>query len=362
MLRKIALTSFRNYQTAEFEPGSGINLVYGANGSGKSSLLEAIYMLGSGRSFRTSKLGRLIREGAEQSVLFAEVAEHGGQLHRIGLARNRGGIIGLKKDGNRLRGLSELARVLPVQVFQPGTVDLVEGPSSVRRRYLDWGLFHVEHHFLAEWRALSSAVQQRNRLLKARQLDPREISVWTQQVAAASGRIDRLRRAYLEQLQPLLQTVCEGFPDLPAMDVSLQSGWSGETEASLRQVLDEELDQDRRRGFTSRGAHRAELRLTSSAGPAREVLSRGQSKVLSYAMLLAQLDHLVRTRDGHCLVLVDDMASELDRENRQRVVSALLELGQQTIFTALHADQLIGELGQDVRMFHVEHGVLTRVQ
>lgn len=362
MLRTLSLTSFRNYRTTVFEPGVGVNLVYGSNGSGKSSLLEAAYMLGSGRSFRTSKLRRLVNEDADETVLYAEIISPREQLHRVGLSRNRQGITGIKMDGNRLRGLSELARVLPVQVFQPGTVEMVEGPSSARRRYLDWGLFHVEHSFLMEWRALSSAVQQRNRLLKQPMPDRRELVVWSQQVAAASARIDQLRRAYLGELMPLIQTACRRFPELPEMTIELQSGWIGQDEESLQIQLEQDIDQDRRRGFTGRGAHRAELKIVTSAGPAREVLSRGQGKILSYVLLLAQLDHMVRTRGQPCLVLVDDLASELDRENRKIVADALLDLGQQTIFTALHADQLAGELGENVRMFHVEHGVLTRVQ
>src|SRR5690606_29678892 len=132
-LQRLALSSFRNYQQAEFVPGTGINLVVGDNGSGKSSLLEAIYLLGSGRSFRTSRLQRLLRESAQDAVLFAEVMSPQGVQHRLGMARNWQGFSGLKLDGAHVKGVSDLARILPAQASPPGTVEIAEGPSSPRR-------------------------------------------------------------------------------------------------------------------------------------------------------------------------------------------------------------------------------------
>ena len=364
MLQKLSVNAFRNYREPTlFQPGPGINLVYGANGSGKSSLLEAIYLLGSGRSFRTSRMARLVCEGDEELLVYGEVVSSTNRrVSRLGLSRDRNGITGLKKDGAQVKGLSELARVLRVQIFQPGTVELVEGPAAARRRYLDWGLFHVEQSFLEHWRAMTAALRQRNRLLKAPSLDRRELSVWTQQVASTSARIDGLRRSYLASLEPVINATCELFPELPSTRIGLYSGWSGDGESALLETLNLEEEQDRRRGFTGKGAHRAELRLTSDAGPVRDVFSRGQAKVFSYLMLLSQLKHLVEAEGRGCLILVDDLASELDQEHRERMTQAIIELGQQTIFTALHARQLGEQLGQDVPMFHVEHGVLTRVQ
>jgi DNA replication and repair protein RecF len=360
MLQRLTLSSFRNYQQAEFVPGAGVNLVVGDNGSGKSSLLEAIYLLGSGRSFRTSRLQRLVRESAQDAVLFAEVLSHQGVQHRLGMARNRQGFSGLKLDGVNVRGLSDLARILPVQAFHPGTVEIVEGPSSARRRYLDWGLFHVEQSFLPLWRQLYTALQQRNRLLRSGRFQHREMLVWDQQVATVSGRISQLRSAYLTALSPHLQTVLGHIGELPEVNISLYAGWpDGE---DLLALLAADIEKDRQRGHTGRGAHRAELRLTTAAGPVRDVFSRGQTKTLSYALLLAQLYLLVHGHGGQCLVLVDDLASELDSQHSAAVLAALKDLKQQMIITALSADALpVQAEGNETRMFHVEHGVLKRL-
>ncbi|WP_111657819.1 DNA replication/repair protein RecF [Isoalcanivorax indicus] len=357
MLQRLVLTAFRNYRHAEFRPGPRINLLVGDNGSGKSSLLEAIYLLGSGRSFRSSRLQRLVREGDQETVLFAEVAGEKGNSHRLGMSRTRQAFSGLKLDGANLKGLSELARLLPVQVFHPGTVEIVEGPSSARRRYLDWGLFHVEQSFLQEWRALNSALQQRNRQLRTGAAS-REISPWSQQVARGSDRINQLRSGYLEALRPHLASVLSHMGELPEVSLTLYPGWpEGE---DLLALLDADLLKDRERGHTTRGAHRAELRMMTSAGPVRDVFSRGQLKTLGYALLLAQLNLLVKDRDGHCLILVDDLASELDQMHSGAVLQALRALNQQMIITALSAEALPGLADdQDVNMFHVEHGVLT---
>lgn len=360
MLQRLTLTAFRNYRHAEFQPGPGINLIVGDNGSGKSSLLEAVYLLGSGRSFRTSRLQRLVQESAQESVLFAEVITAQGVAHRLGVARDRQGFSGLKLDGANVRGLSDLARVLPVQAFHPGTVEIVEGPSSARRRYLDWGLFHVEQSFLPLWRQLHGALQQRNRLLRAGSFQRREMQAWDQQVASVSVRISQLRSSYLEALLPHLQTVLAHMGELPEVGISLYPGWSeGE---DLLALLAADLEKDRQRGHTAKGAHRAELRLMTAAGPVRDVFSRGQTKTLSYALLLAQLYLLVEGHGGHCLILVDDLASELDAQHSAAVLQALRGLRQQMFITALSKEAL-PSLAEDkaTRMFHVEHGELNRL-
>lgn len=340
-------------------PGPGLNLVVGANGSGKTSLLEAIYVLATGRSFRSTRPQSLIHDDDPGAVLFAELND-GKARHRIGMERDRTGLKSLRLDGEDARSLGELARLFPVQVFHPGTVEVIEGGPGVRRRYLDWGLFHVEHSFLALHRQFRQALSQRNRLLKKGRLDPREMDVWDRQVASASGRIDGLRRAYLERLEPEVNRLLEALPELPEVRIELYSGWP--RDASLRDLMQAERERDHARGFTGRGAHRAELRLTTDTGPVRDVFSRGQAKSLGYVLVLAQLIILTRDSDKQCLVMVDDLGSELDQAHRAGILRMIGELDQQTVFTALEADsELLKPLDREVRMFHVEHGAL-RVQ
>ncbi|HAD45963.1 MAG TPA: DNA replication and repair protein RecF, partial [Alcanivorax sp.] len=201
MLADLRLTDFRNYQQAELSPAPGLNLIVGANGSGKTSLLEAIYFIGSGgRSFRGGRLSRLVRDGADAATLFARV-EIGENHHRLGIRRAPGGIQSLKLNGATPGALSDVAALLPVLALHPQSVELIFGPSALRRRFLDWGMFHVEHSFLPVWKEASAALKQRNALLRSGRVTPRELGYWDQKLAASSDSIERLRDGYLQRLK-----------------------------------------------------------------------------------------------------------------------------------------------------------------
>ena len=210
MLQRFHLHQFRNYRDQSFVPDPAVTVVTGENGSGKTSLLEAIYLLGAGRSFRTSRLSSLVMTDRNDCTLFAEIESDQGN-RRVGIKRDRQSLLDARLDGERVSGLSDIARLFPVQVLHPGTVELVEGGSSARRRYLDWAMFHVEHEFIEEWRRLRGAVDQRNRLLKKPALKLRELVVWDRQVAESSARIDALRRRHLPLLIRLFEEELSAF-------------------------------------------------------------------------------------------------------------------------------------------------------
>ncbi len=360
MLQRFHLLQFRNYRDQVFVPDPAVTVVTGENGSGKTSLLEAIYLLGAGRSFRTSRLSSLIMGDNSDCTLFAEIESDQGN-RRIGIKRDRQSLVDARLDGERVSGLSDIARLFPVQVLHPGTVELVEGGSSARRRYLDWAMFHVEHEFIEEWRRLRGAVEQRNRLLKRPSLNLRELVVWDRQVAESSARIDALRRRHLPLLTRLFEEELSAFSGVvPAVGLALHSGWAAGEDIAA--VLAATVEQDVRRGFTGKGAHRADLLLSSEEGSVREVFSRGQQKIVAYALIMAQV-RLIRELAGRdCLMLVDDLTSELDRDNADRVMSAVIRVSRQVIVTSL--DPALAPLGKeaDYTVFHVEHGTLKKVQ
>lgn len=361
MLQRFQLTQFRNYHEQTFAPGQSLSVVVGENGSGKTSLLEGIYLLATGRSFRTSKLANVVEGGHDACTLFAEINVDG-HPHRVGLSRNKQAVLDARIDGQRINGLSQIARMMPVQVLHPGTVQLIEGGPGERRRFLDWLMFHVEPEFIGHWQRLKEAVSQRNSLLKAGRLNTREMGVWDRQVAENSARIDQLRRAYLPELQRVFQDLLIGFDGaLGAVSLALHSGWS--EGISIEDALLSHRDQDVRRGFTSVGAHRADLMLKSQKGQVKEVFSRGQQKVVAYALVTAQISLLNELANRRCLVLVDDLTSELDQSNEQRILSTVLSTGNQLVVTTLDERIALPYLTADsTKTFHVEHGVLKLVQ
>lgn len=359
MLKQLILTNFRNYPQATFCPDRQLSLVYGGNGSGKTSLLESIYTLSTGRSFRTHKLHRLVSASQPGFTLFAEVENEQG-LFRLGMQRGLKGIEELRLDGRREQRLSEFALRLPVQVFHPDSIQLVLATAQFRRAWLDWGLFHVEPTFLACWRSYRQLLQQRNALLKRGRPSLRhELSVWDQQLIELSGRIDRLRSDYLAEVELALPAALQKAGLSIPVDLSYAHGWPAAMDFS--EALQRQLVIDLERGFTSVGPHRADVRLRVDEGLAKDYLSRGQCKLLSYALLLAQLEVLLRQpgdSPSRCLLLVDDLASELDSSHRESLFQALLGLKQQMVVTSLQEEPLIER--NNAAVFHVEQNGLIK--
>lgn len=361
MLSDLRLTDFRNYRQASFEPAPGLNFIFGDNGSGKTSLLEAIYFIGSGgRSFRGGRLSRLVRDGAATATLFAEV-EHAGSRHRLGIRRALSGIESLKLDGTTPGALSDVAALLPVLALHPQSVELIFGASALRRRFLDWGMFHVEHSFLGHWKEASAALRQRNALLRSGKAAPRELRYWDQKLAASSDSIEQLRLMYLKRLKAQWLVVLKLLAPHLKGGVALQTGLRpGE---NYLQALERSREEDLRRGFTHTGFHRSDLKITLDGVVARDRVSRGQAKVLAYALVLAQLP-LITEAGKVCTLLVDDLGSELDREHRATLLQYLATGTHQTLITAVDRDLYSAGLentAAEPRMFHVEHGRIQRI-
>lgn len=361
MLSDLRLTNFRNYQEARFEPASGLNVILGDNGSGKTSLLEAIYFIGSGgRSFRGGRLSRLVRDGALTATLFAEV-EQDGARHKLGIRRALSGIESLKLNGATPSALSDVAALLPVLALHPQSVELVFGASALRRRFLDWGMFHVEHSFLSQWKEANSALRQRNALLRSGKVVDRELRYWDQKLAASSASIEQLRRVHLKSLKAQWLAILTLLAPRFKGGITLQSGLrSGE---SYLEALKRTREEDLRRGFTHAGFHRADLKITMNDVVARDRVSRGQAKILAYALVLAQLP-MIASVGKVCTLLVDDLGSELDEEHRATLLTYLASGTQQTLITALDrglSPALFENTDAEPRMFHVEHGRIQRI-
>jgi len=354
MLKRFSVSHFRNYASLEFNPSSGLNIVYGSNGSGKTSLLEAIYTLSSGRSFRTHLAQKLIQHPQAAFVLYAELLVDGAVVN-LGMKRGQQGIEALRRNNLPVKAISDIAKGFPVQVFHPQSIELVVGETSLRRSWLDWGLFHVEQDYGSLMRQYKLVLKQRNSLLRNSRRDKlREISVWDQQLTALSDRIDLLRKGYLKQIAPYFKRAIDQL--LPSLGLTFDyyRGWNQESDFAV--LLKDKLETDSENGYTSIGPHRADIRFKTNLGVAKDTLSRGQSKLLSYSLLLCQLYFLVESRGLTCLVLVDDLASELDACHQKLLLDALVSTGQQMIVTALDHEELPTLKELNPAVFHVEHG------
>ena len=351
MIRRFKASDFRCLENAELELGPDFNLVYGANASGKTSLLEALAYLGRGKSFRGASTANLVRHGQAEFVLFGET-ESDGRQHKVGVRNSKDGLE-VRVDGESDGGAAALADALPLQVIDPEVHNLVAGGPEQRRRFLDWIAFHVEHDHLNTWRRFRRALKQRNAALKAR-ASAQTIRSWDAEFVELSGLLDTSRRAALEvSMDALLE---HGARLLGTeLGFEYQQGWN--REKPLAQALEEGLERDMQQGATQHGPHRADLRVAYDERQARKLVSRGQQKLLASAMILAATETAQTALERPLLLLLDDPAAELDSESLARLLDSVLALGSQVIATSLEKDALAVPPG--TRVFHVEHGVLT---
>jgi DNA replication and repair protein RecF len=348
-IHTLEIHNFRNLDDIKISPQRGLNFIIGPNGSGKSSLLEAIHCLGRGKSFRTHKTNNLICEGKTSFMVLGQVEQHSRKF-TIGMQRLRGEST-IKLSGRSITRSSELTQALPVAVLEPGLHRLIEEGPEHRRKFLDWGVFHVEQGFHHIWNNYRRALAQRNAALRSG--SPREAIVnWDHELVQAAGLLDQARRTYLQSLLAYVPSYTQKFPELSALRINYQQGWrEGESYADY---LAAQYASDKERGFTQFGPHRADLRLRLQGVDARDFLSRGQQKVLVAALVLAQCDQM-RAQDTSVVVLVDDLPSELDAEKRSALMASLHSTGAQVFLTGTDTSLFPLEEAEH-GMFHVEQG------
>ncbi|MFC3653011.1 DNA replication/repair protein RecF [Dyella humi] len=356
-LERLHLQGLRCISDLTLELASGFNVLLGANGAGKTSVLEAAFLLSHGRSFRSGARDALVQRGTSGLNVFSSVRHDSGVVHRLGLGRE-GARWDARLDGQDVP-MGQLIRECAVVCFEPGSHALIAGAAEERRRFLDWGVFHVEHDFLVTWRRYQRALKQRNSLLRNGQdADERLLGPWELELARTGTLIDQWRRTYLDALQPFLrEQAVLLLPELGVIELRYRPGWpEGE---DLAQVLASQRARDQGRGHTTSGAHRADWSLSFELAPQREHLSRGQEKLTALICVLAQAWLDAKHRGEWPIVCLDDLASELDQAHQAAVVNSLRGTQAQVLISGTELPKVLEQT--PVKMFHVEQGQLTRL-
>jgi DNA replication and repair protein RecF len=345
-LLRFTVSNLRCIEHADLEVAPGLTLLWGDNGSGKTSLLEAIFLLGRGRSFRTRNTERLIRAGQDHLRVVGHVSS-GDYSQTIGFEARPPGV-SARVSGRTVTSLAELSQVFAVQVIEPGVHKLLEEGGHRRRRWMDWAVFHVEPQFVETWLRYTRALKQRNAALRTQ---PEQATAWDTELVRAGEVIAESRQNFLEQLQPYWQ---ETVTALSGLDVQLHylRGWSaGRT---LAEALVASRTRDELRRLTHSGPHRADVAVRLGGRPAREVLSRGQQKLVAVAMTVAQLRLLQALTNTTPTLLLDDPAAELDGERLRLFIDQVIQLHSQLIVTSLTSESRL--FGAPERTFHVDRG------
>jgi len=347
-LRRLGVSSLRCLKKVELDLDPARNYFFGPNGAGKTSLLEAVFFLGRGRSFRTRQARTLVSYGDPELAVYGDV-DDGGRVRRIGTSfRERR--LERRADGAPASG-SAIAAILPVQTIGPDSHRLIEGGPSERRRFLDWGVFHVEHSYLEAWQRYRRVLGQRNAALLRPGEPASELRVWTDALAEAGEEVDRLRKAYVEQLRPMVSQHAEALLGQP-FTLEYRPGWRADLR--LGEALDASTTRDRSLGHTEPGPHRADLLLQTEGRRIHDEASRGQQKLVAASMILAQEGVLAAASAARSVLLVDDPAAELDAAAFGRLLERLATVRSQLLFTGL--TPLTAGQNRPTAVFHVERG------
>ena len=411
-IKRLLINDFRNLEYVELTPCSGFNFICGPNGSGKTSIIEAIHYLSLARSFRTSSYQYLIRQGQPQFTLFAQVQADNAELDTtIGLLRPRNGEPVIKINSDPITRMVDLIDHIYVQIIHPQGVELITKSAEVRRAFIDWGVYYTDPEFKQLWLQYRKTLKQRNTLLrrdgpKRRYQSPfsdftpqlnegisglqgeasltlnaalasnlgfeqqnfgcdkhgfdqpnfgfDEMGVWDEALARLSEQITQKRQAYLEQLQVILQDIVGQFlPDFH-LKFELNQGW--EKGQDLRVLLAQNLEKDRGLGYTLYGCHRADLKIKNNNISAGATLSRGQLKMLVYAMRLAQGMLLRQLTNRTCIYLIDDLNSELDDRAQRILLDTLVSCQHQVFISNIQQELLFPSDTSQCKVFNLESG------
>jgi DNA replication and repair protein RecF len=332
-LKNVKISNCRNLESASLAFSSvGLNVITGKNGSGKTSLLEAIHILSCGRSFRTNDVSQAIRNKESEFALFGEIDTGIAGSGSLGFSRNLSGKTVAKLSGKAAKA-SDLARALPVRSINPiESTELINGGPKKRREFIDWGVFHVKHSYGDILKRFNRVIKQRNMALKQR-CSVSELKEWNLQFVTASGEVDSARKEYLNEWIDHFSALTSHIGLFEELRFQYKQGWGDED--CLLEVLERQEGKERAMGYGLYGAQRADLQITLSGESAVERLSRGQQKLCAVAMYLAQGAMLKELSGRHPLYLIDDFSSELDSESQDLLLNVLTGQKTQIILTCL---------------------------
>lgn len=350
-IQTLNIHNFRNLSNISTTFSPSFNLVCGVNGAGKTSLLEAIYYLGLGKSFRASLSHRIIQHEHESFVLAANITTPSQQS--LGIERKRTGERQIKLNGDLQTTIAEITKQLPIQFMSPISYRFFHDGPKIRRQYLDWALFHVEPNFLNLWQRFQRVLRQRNAALKQNA----SVNAWNAEYITTAIAVDQAREKIFAQLTPLCLTQLKHL--LPNFEFNLRykRGWANNSD--LSSLLNVHLMRDQQLGYTYYGPQRADFILEQGGISVQDNLSQGQQKLAAYALHLSLGMLLHEKTQQSPIYLIDDLPSELDANSRGKIIAALIELDAQVFVTSIDREDLKDLLVIDnAVMFHVEHGGL----
>ncbi len=363
LLSQLRVNNVRNIKSATLDFDPLLTIIIGENGSGKTSLLEALSFLSRGRSFRTNQVKHILNTDSQDLTVSAKLLNDALTVP-IAIQRQRSGLFRAKVNGQLTSRLADLSRYLPYLVLYPSLYEEVSSSRSHRLKLLDWGLFHVEQSYFELWQSFNRVLKQRNQLLKmiqSRKASEQDLTVWTDQLVSMSSKINAMRSNFILEINQFLlsNSLVKGNDTL---ELLFQSGWSKNTE--LSDTLSKNLKIDIQRGFTSVGCHKADFKFKLGEHWLFETGSRGQLKMAINSLYLALINAMEKAGSKQVLLGLDDVSAELDDEHQGLLFKAILSQSNvQLVATSITEDSLPESISRyNGTMFHVEHGQFHRIK
>lgn len=354
----IEVQQLRNVDYALLGLCPGVNMLYGANGAGKTTVCEALSLLFHGRSFRSaSSFPALIQRQSAGFQIKARVVAEAGYSTRIFMQKKLTESWVVSRDDVQQKRLQDITRLLPVMILSPDFDNLLDVPPEGRRQCLDWLMFHVEHSFSEHAKLYSQSIKQRNKLLRVKSRFDSELFSWTQTMIKHGEIIASARARFIPQVIAKFEAGLTGT-QFEGCSLVLNSGWrSGDFASAVEGVQQMEL----RRKMTLLGPHRADLLVVDSQGRLlKPFLSRGEKKRLSVQIVLAFIESLYSAIQQKVILIIDDWRAELDHVSRANILQRVSALGLQVLVTTTEKEdeQYLESSG---KMFHVEHGQIREL-
>lgn len=334
-ISNLRLQNFRNIPFKSFDFKDNINFIVGKNGSGKTSILEAIYFLSHSRSFRSSQLNRIINHNADEFIIYTK--SHNPDEITISISRKKNSNNISKLNSEIQKNHAEITRTLPIQLMNPESFNIINSGAQQRCKVLDWSAFYLDKTFLKIWQQTKFLVKQRNSALKQNYPYAYIVSI-DKKLCEFANILDSKRQVYFTKLKPKIYEILSQFnPDLK-LDIEYSRGWNSHKE--LSQILEESFDYDNRYKVTNHGPHKADIILTVNNKPIQDIFSRGQQKLLICAIKLAQGEIHNIENENKCIYLIDDITSELDNTHTQTLFNYLKKLKSQVFITTTEKNKI----------------------
>jgi len=359
-IKNITIHGCRSLEPTSLEFSSDLNIIVGPNASGKTSLLEALNILSKGRSFRTSHINEVITDTKDIIMVSAGIIDseaNDRETSQIGIEKSTSKTK-IRINKQDVYTQAELSSHLPLTVIHPNSIDLITGSPATRRSYLDWIAFYVFPDFLAKWKKYQHVLRQRNICLKS----PKHLYAldkWTEELVELQPDLIEYREQVVKLLQPIIDDIADKLLANLPIKLELKTGFPKDLKFDKKSLLDfykQKQEYELKVKRTTAGSHRADFNILIKNTPAVESASRGQLKLLAICLLLAQSNSISSTSSGKGVLLIDDLAAELDSENKELLLNYLSKINKQLIITSTH---LIELSGISSKVFHVKHGTIT---